>query len=139
MWCTGTVLAVAVENGIGRAIREARGNRSQKELALAAGIGPDSWSEIETGKSEPKLSTLERIAGALGLTLAVLLLRAGAIDLDLPVEELLGADPNLSDDSRDLMRRLYERAKRFDQEEGVVAASDVPVGGTPSDDGIGGL
>lgn len=53
-------------------IREAKG-LSQKELITAIGMGAPMYSRIETGKTEPSLSTLEKIAKALGVKLAELL------------------------------------------------------------------
>lgn len=136
MRCVATLSAVAVDpERIGQAIRDARGARPQKEVAALAGLGADSLSDIENGKAEPKLSTLERLADALSVPLGALLLRAGAIDLSLPIEELLASDPDLSEDSRDLMRRLYERAKRFDREEGAVVSPPRAPRPEPADDG----
>lgn len=43
---------------------------SQKELITAVGLGSPMYSRIETGKSEPSLTTLEKIAKALGVKLA---------------------------------------------------------------------
>ena len=43
---------------------------SQKELITAVGLGAPMYSRIETGKSEPSLTTLEKIAKALGVKLA---------------------------------------------------------------------
>lgn len=50
-------------------IREKKG-MSQKELITAVGLGAPMYSRIETGKSEPSLTTLEKIAKALGVKLA---------------------------------------------------------------------
>lgn len=119
MGCVGgTVTAVAVDpERIGRAVREVRADRSQKVLAEMAGIGQDTWSQVETGKNEPKLSTLDRMATAMGMTLGALLLRAGAIDpLDqITLEDMIAGDPALSEDSRDLLRRTYARFVEIDR------------------------
>jgi transcriptional regulator with XRE-family HTH domain len=52
-------------------IREAKG-LSQKELITAIGMGAPMYSRIETGKTEPSLSSLEKIAKALGIKLSEL-------------------------------------------------------------------
>jgi transcriptional regulator with XRE-family HTH domain len=40
---------------------------TQRELAEAAGMGHDQISRIESGKVDPRLSTIERLAEALGV------------------------------------------------------------------------
>lgn len=58
---------------IGAAIRSERATQrlSQQELAKKAGVSPNRVTEIENEKSDPRLSTVESIAGALGLTVKV--------------------------------------------------------------------
>ncbi len=51
-----------------KSIREKKG-MSQKELINAVGLGAPMYSRIETGKAEPSLTTLEKIAKALGVKL----------------------------------------------------------------------
>ena len=58
---------------VGERIRIARGNLSQKEVALRAGLDSGSISRIERGAIDPTISTLESIAGALNMTLPELL------------------------------------------------------------------
>lgn len=58
---------------VGERIRIARGKLSQKEVALRAGLDTGSISRIERGAIDPTISTLQSIAGALGLTLPDLL------------------------------------------------------------------
>ena len=49
-------------------IREAKG-MTAKEVISTVGMGAAMYSRIETGKTEPSLSTLEKIAKALGVAL----------------------------------------------------------------------
>lgn len=58
---------------IGAAIRSERATQrlSQQELAKKAGVSPNRVTEIENEKSDPRLSTVEAIAGVLGLTVKV--------------------------------------------------------------------
>ena len=60
---------------VGRVIREVRIRKemSQNQLASAAGIIRPNLSRIEAGKHRPTLDTLERIAGALKVAVADLL------------------------------------------------------------------
>ena len=53
----------------GRIIEEARkkANMTQSELAEKIGTNKSYVSRVETGKTEPKISTFYRIAAALGL------------------------------------------------------------------------
>ncbi|MBA3707105.1 MAG: helix-turn-helix transcriptional regulator [Bacteroidetes bacterium] len=50
-------------------IREAKG-MTAKEVISSVDMGAAMYSRIETGKTEPSLSTLEKIAKALGVTLS---------------------------------------------------------------------
>jgi len=52
-------------------IREAK-KLSQKEVISAIGMGAAQYSRIENGKTDPSVSTMERIAQALGVELAKL-------------------------------------------------------------------
>jgi transcriptional regulator with XRE-family HTH domain len=61
-------------------VREAK-NLNQKEVITAIDMGAAMYSRIESGKTEPSLSTLEKIAKALGVSLT----------------ELIQADENMSD------------------------------------------
>jgi ribosome-binding protein aMBF1 (putative translation factor) len=53
-----------------RTLREARG-LSQRELAGLMGTTQSAIARLEAGGSRPSISTLERLAGALGLSLKV--------------------------------------------------------------------
>jgi transcriptional regulator with XRE-family HTH domain len=57
------------EREIGQAIRFYRGARSQREVAASAGIHPATWSLYESGRRQPKRSSLERICHALGCSI----------------------------------------------------------------------
>ena len=46
-------------------------NLTQKQLAQRSGVSQANISKIENGNYQPRLSTLKRIAGALGKRLAV--------------------------------------------------------------------
>jgi len=50
-------------------IRELKG-LSQKEVISAIGMAAAQYSRIESGKTDPSVSTLEKIAKALGVSLA---------------------------------------------------------------------
>jgi transcriptional regulator with XRE-family HTH domain len=45
---------------------------SQKEVILAAGLDKAQYSRMENGKTDPSFSTLDRIAKAIGISLAEL-------------------------------------------------------------------
>ncbi|SHK69360.1 Helix-turn-helix domain-containing protein [Pseudonocardia thermophila] len=61
---------------LGRLLREARGTRSIGEVALAAGISPETLRKIETG----------RIPTPAFFTVAAL-----AVELDLPLDRIVAA------------------------------------------------
>ncbi|SRX75242.1 HTH-type transcriptional regulator DdrOP3 [Aequorivita antarctica] len=52
-------------------IREVKG-LSQKEVITAIGMGAAQYSRIENGKTDPSISTVEKIAKALGISMAEL-------------------------------------------------------------------
>ena len=54
-----------------KTIRKAK-NLSQKEVIVAINMGAAQYSRIESGKTEPSISTIERIAKALGVNLSEL-------------------------------------------------------------------
>ena len=56
---------------IGEKIKKVRTAKklSQKEVAISLGMDPAQYSRIENGKSDPHLSTVEKIAHALGMEL----------------------------------------------------------------------
>lgn len=57
--------------------------RTLSDVAAAARVSLPYLSEVERGRKEPSSEVLAAICGALGLTLADLLLRAGAHVTDL--------------------------------------------------------
>ncbi|MGD9485553.1 helix-turn-helix transcriptional regulator [Streptomyces sp. TRM70308] len=55
---------------LGALLRHARGERSMVEVALAAGVSPETLRKIETGRAPtPAFFTVAALAGALGLSL----------------------------------------------------------------------
>lgn len=65
-------------------IKEVRTNKglSQKEVALSVGIDQAQYSRIESGKVEPTLSSLEKIADALGIKVVELFNDEKPIDIN---------------------------------------------------------
>jgi transcriptional regulator with XRE-family HTH domain len=55
-----------------KALRERRG-MTQKQLAEKSGVGRSHLARLETGRQDPTLSTLERLAKALGVKVGRLL------------------------------------------------------------------
>lgn len=61
-----------VERGerLGAALRRARGGRSMLDVALDAGVSPETLRKIESGRvATPAFPTIAAIADALGLSL----------------------------------------------------------------------
>jgi transcriptional regulator with XRE-family HTH domain len=52
-----------------KTVREAK-RLSQKQVALSINMDPSQYSKIEKGKTDPSVSTLEKIAVALQISLA---------------------------------------------------------------------
>lgn len=63
--------AAIIMGGLVEELKEKRGklNYSQRELSLRSGIMQKTISRIESGKDLPKLSTLARLADAMGCKL----------------------------------------------------------------------
>lgn len=55
---------------------------SQKEIALSVGIDQAQYSRIESGKVEPTISSLEKIAEALGIKVVELFNEEKPIDIN---------------------------------------------------------
>ncbi|MFD5092746.1 helix-turn-helix domain-containing protein [Amycolatopsis thailandensis] len=64
-----------MEDRIGPALRQAREERklSLRKVATAAGISPSLLSQVETGRSQPSVSTLYALVSHLGISLDELL------------------------------------------------------------------
>ncbi|WP_026555209.1 helix-turn-helix domain-containing protein [Arthrobacter sp. 35W] len=61
-----------IERGqlLGSLLRQARSGRSMLEVAIAAGISPETLRKIETGRvATPAFSTIAALATVLGLSL----------------------------------------------------------------------
>lgn len=55
---------------LGSALREARGTRALAEVALVAGISPETLRKIETGRiATPSFAAVAAVTRALGLSL----------------------------------------------------------------------
>lgn len=88
-------------SGVGRALRWARrrAGLTQRELAERTGVSQPTIARIETGRTTPRVDTLDRLLRATGMMLEVVPLQGVGIDrtqiremLDLtPVQRLLAA------------------------------------------------
>ncbi len=76
--------AAEVERGqrLGALLRQARGEGSMLNTALAAGLSPETLRKIETGRvATPAFSTIAAIAEVLGLSLDAVWAEINAADL----------------------------------------------------------
>ncbi|MEU0987215.1 helix-turn-helix transcriptional regulator [Streptomyces sp. NPDC005953] len=65
---------------LGRMLRTARGERSMVEVALVAGISPETLRKIETGRAPtPAFFTVAALASALGLSMDELVVRCALV------------------------------------------------------------
>ena len=85
-------------------VREAK-NLSQKEVITAIDMGAAMYSRIESGKTEPSLSTLEKIAKALGVSLVEL------IQTDESMNDVNSVDKSLMEKVR-LMEALNDEERK---------------------------
>lgn len=70
---SNTGVARKAADRLGEAVRSKRAalRLSQQEVAERAGVSPTRVTEIENGKSDPRLSTIESITDVLGLSITV--------------------------------------------------------------------
>ena len=85
-----------------KSIRKAKG-LSQKEVITTIGMGSAQYSRIENGKTDPSITTLEKITTALGVTMSELFAE------NEPLTEISSTD-------RTLMEKV-QLIERLDQEE----------------------
>lgn len=88
---------------IGERLATLRGRKSQREIAKKSNVDVSTLSRIERGKIDPNLSTLERIAGALGYGLPQL----------FSDEPFLARPESLADDVLDLQEKLAALEERL--------------------------
>jgi len=109
-----------------KAIREKKG-MSQKELISAVGLGAPMYSRIETGKAEPSLTTLEKIAKALGVQLTEFFI------VDSTLEDVNTYDASIMEKVK-VIEELNEEEKKL-----VFAFVDALVGKKKLKDALSGV
>ena len=85
---------------------------SQKEVALELGINQGQYSRIESGKVEPTLSSLDRIAKVFDISLSELLKDSVDIneEINLPLLEKVKMIDQLDDKERDSLINIIDMA-----------------------------
>jgi transcriptional regulator with XRE-family HTH domain len=84
---------------------------SLRRLSEASGISNPYLSQIERGLRKPSAEVLQQIARALELPVEELYVRAGILEHvgDADLVALIRRDPDLTDDQKDTLVRLYEQ------------------------------
>ena len=87
-------------------------NLSQKEVVLAAGMDTAQYSRIENGKTDPSVSTLEKIAKALGVSLSELFINKEDLkeihSYDKTAMEKVRLIENLKDDEKKTIYNILD-------------------------------
>lgn len=87
-------------------------NLSQKEVTMSAGLDTAQYSRIENGKTDPSVNTLERIAKALGVSLAELFASTEELQeinsLDKSLMEKVSLMESLSDDEKQTIYTMLD-------------------------------
>ena len=85
---------------------------SQKEVALELGINQGQYSRIESGKVEPTLSSLDRIAKVFDISISELLKDSVDIneEINLPLLEKVKMIDQLDDKERDSLINIIDMA-----------------------------
>ncbi|MGH9223105.1 MAG: helix-turn-helix domain-containing protein [Acidimicrobiales bacterium] len=96
---------------------------SLRRLSEASGISNPYLSQIERGLRKPSAEVLQHIARALELPVEELYVRAGILEhlgkTDLVA--LIRRDPDLGDEQKDTLVRLYEEFRAASGREGSAA------------------
>jgi len=111
---------------LGEFIREQRnvGQLSLRKLSELAGVSNPYLSQIERGLRKPSAEILQQIARALEISSETLYVRAGILDepddsLDLIKE--IRRDPQLSEEQKKTLVRIYESFRRENESAGSAA------------------
>lgn len=92
-------------------IRLAKG-LSQKEVTMTAKLDKAQYSRIENGKTDPSISTVERIAKALGISLAELFVNTEEIkeihSLDKSVMEKVSLIESLPNEEKQTIYNMLD-------------------------------
>jgi transcriptional regulator with XRE-family HTH domain len=102
---------------LGEFIREQRnvGQMSLRKLSELAGVSNPYLSQIERGLRKPSAEILQQIARALEISSETLYVRAGILDEPgdtVDVVREIRRDPQLSEDQKKTMVRIYESFRR---------------------------
>ena len=73
---------------------------SQKEVAAAMGIPQSQYSRIENGKGEPTITSLERLAIALDVSITEFFRSGADVDVNMPLLEKIRLIDTLDKDER---------------------------------------
>ena len=92
-------------------IRTAKG-LSQKEVIVSAGLDKAQYSRLENGKTDPYFSTIEKIAKALGISLAELFVSSDELkevhSLDKSVMEKVSLIESLADEEKQTIYNMLD-------------------------------
>ena len=83
---------------------------SLRQLAAASDLSNAYLSQLERGQHAPSIRVLKSLAGAMGVTPAIMLAHAGlAIDESVPIgtEMAIRADPRLTEAQKDALLSVY--------------------------------
>lgn len=102
---------------------------SQKEIALDIGINQGQYSRIESGKVEPTLASLRKIAEALEVSISELLSEDQDLnqEINVPLLEKVKLIEQLEDKEKDSILTIIDMAiakKRFKDNLSSLLASD---------------
>lgn len=91
---------------------------SQKEVAMAINMDQPQYSRIESGKVEPTLTTLEKIAGVFEISVSELIKENNELDkeINLPLLEKVKLVDTLEDKEKQSILTIIDMAlakKRF--------------------------
>jgi transcriptional regulator with XRE-family HTH domain len=107
----GRGVSVALRHQLGTRLREAREaqNMSLRELARRLNLSPSLISQVETGKSQPSISTLFAMVGELEIPVNEVIWEADAADENTGAARATGGRKKNVADSHSPMQREGER------------------------------
>jgi transcriptional regulator with XRE-family HTH domain len=85
---------------------------SQKQVAIQLGIDQGQYSRIESGKVEPTLSSLQKVAQVFDISLSELLKEQGDIneEINLPLLEKVKLIDQLEEDEKNSLMTIIDMA-----------------------------
>lgn len=106
-------------------LKKLRGSMSQEEIALSLGIHRNTWARWESGKGEPDLTVLSKIAQKMRISLEWLIMGTGQMYQDASRSSSCGSVDAETSDSRRNEEYSYSQHAENNNKKNIDAAQNV--------------